>query len=301
MPRELRLLWCYNQRTFGNVLFLAASQSLLELLADPKFLGASPGILMALHTWTQRPAVHPHIHALVTGGGLSVDGRWLLTRKRWLLPGRVLMHKFRGRLRALLLRSLERGELQLPRNTTHAQLRGVLNKLGRQTLNVRILEQYAHGEGVATYLARYLRGGPLSNRRLISCHNGKVTFRYRDRRQAGLTERGVACKTSWDADKFLRHYLQHVPPKRFPMVRRYGIYANSKSDRLNAARRLLGQKPWVCPERISAQQLLEAIDPDRAADACCPICGSVLICDRIPYTGRAPPKNNVMLPATRTA
>lgn len=183
MPADLRTLWRWNRSEFGKLLFRASAETLQELLADPKYLGARPGMLLAQHTWTKRLDLHPHIHALVTGGGLTAEGQWKATRARWLLPQKVLTAKFRGKLRALLLASLERGTLTVPAGQTAAWIRGLLNRLGRAHVNVKVLERYDHGLGVATYLARYLRGGPISNRRLVSLQDDMVTFRYPDRRQ----------------------------------------------------------------------------------------------------------------------
>jgi hypothetical protein len=201
----------------------------------------------------------------------------------------------------LLLRALERDELHVPRDTTAPRLRGLLNKLGRQQVNVRIQDPYRHGDGVATYLARYFRGGPLSNGRLISMRDGEVTFRCRGRRRAGSVEPGPPRQEKLQVEKFLWRYLQHVPPKGFTMVRRYGIYTNSKTKELNAARLLLGQEPWIRPERPKWQEVLAALDPDQAAAACCPVCGSVLLCQRLPYHGRSPPIGFGPLPQTQSA
>lgn len=289
LPRELRALWRWNRRVFGNVLFRAAAESLLELLADPKYLGARPGLLLALHTWTQTLTLHPHIHALVTGGGWDAETGWRKTRDRWLLPGRVLMHKFRGKLRALLIEQLDRGELTVPHGSTDAQLRSLLNRLGRQTLNVRVMEQYRHGRGVATYLARYLRGGPLSNRRLLCFRNGQVTLGYRVRSDGD--RRGVRAQLTLPVETFLARYVDHVPPPRFIAVRRYGLYATRCRDLLNAARRHWGQSEFTPQEETpSWQQLLATFDAAGPSTGRCPICHAPLLCERVPYSARPPPE-----------
>ena len=172
LPHELNLLWRYNKKTFSSLLFQACSQSLKELLADPQFLGAIPGILSALHTWSQQLAIHVHVHALVTAGGMNADGNWTVARKSCLLPRQVLMVKFRGKMRALLLQAID--DLQLPPGKAKSYWISQLNRLGRVCWNVKLLERYDHGQGVAHYLARYLRGGPISDTRLLSsklqCH-----------------------------------------------------------------------------------------------------------------------------------
>ncbi|MGB6043209.1 MAG: transposase [Pirellulales bacterium] len=287
IPAELRTLWRWNRAEFGKLLFRASAESLQELLADPKYLGARPGMLLAQHTWTKRLALHPHIHALVTGGGLTHDGRWLSTRARWLLPQKVLTAKYRGKLRALLLASLTRGTLRVPAGQSAAQMRGLLNRLGRQHVNVKILERYEHGVGVATYLARYLRGGPLSNRRLVSLRAGQVTFRYLDRRRVDVAGRPTQQFAQLPVLDFIQAYLQHVPPQGFTTVRRYGLYANNKVAELNVARAELKQPAWQKPERPSWADLLEKMDSSEPAR--CPVCCAELVCQRIATPIRGSP------------
>jgi hypothetical protein len=292
VPRQLRRLWRWNRKLFGDLLFRAAAESLQELLADGKYLGARPGMLLALHTWTQRLGLHPHIHALVSGGGLDADGQWRATRGGWLLPEKVLTAKFRGKLRALLLRALQQGKLRVPAGQRPSQIRGLLNWLGRTHVNVKVLERYEHGRGVATYLARYLRGGPLPNRRLISLQDGVVRFRYLDRRQALRSDPPQRRVARVEVLKFLYAYLQHVPPKGYTTVRRYGLYANNQVAALNAARSQLQQAAWERPRRPSWRELLERLggSEGRGAASRCPVCGCELVCERLPAgVIRAPP------------
>lgn len=289
IPAELRALWRWNRAEFGKLLFRASAESLQELLADPKYLGARPGMLLAQHTWTKRLELHPHIHALVTGGGLTSDGHWRATRDRWLLPQKVLTAKYRGKLRALLLESLRRGTLRVPAGQNAAQLRGLLNRLGRMHVNVKILERYDHGVGVATYLARYLRGGPLSNRRLVSLRGEMVTFRYLDRRHVDAAGRPTQRLAELPVLQFVKAYLQHVPPKGFTTVRRYGLYANNKVAELNRARAELSQPAWRKPEPASWAELLARMDS--AEPTRCPVCRAELICERVDATIRGSPRS----------
>lgn len=283
LHKELRPLWRWNVREFGRLFFDAARGALLELLADPKYLGAKPGILMALHTWNKQLVLHPHIHALVTAGGLDDEGCWRRTRKKWLLPRRVLTRKFQGKLRALLLSALDNDRLRLPPDHSSARIRSLLNRLGRLHLNVKILESYQNGQSVVKYLARYLRGGPLSNRRLVCFQDGQVTFRYRDSRELDVNGRNKQKTITLPVMKFLLRLLQHVPPRGFTMVRRAGLYANSNGDLLTASRELLGST-W----KPSRAQTSWCHDADAAMR--CPVCGSELICQRIPRNSRSPPR-----------
>jgi Putative transposase/Transposase zinc-binding domain len=179
LPDELRGVWLANRTPMIALLFATVRATLYELLGDEKYLGARPGMMAALHTWSQTLVFHPHLHCLVTGGGLTDQGQWRAVQNGFLLPVRVVMAVFRGKLLAALRQGVAHGQLRLPEGWSRQQMEHLLNKLGRMKWNVHIRERYAHGAGVLTYLARYLRGGPLTNQRLVACENGTVTFRYR--------------------------------------------------------------------------------------------------------------------------
>lgn len=288
IPQQLHPLWRFNYGALANVLFRVATESLLELLDDPKYLGARPGLLAALHTWTKQLTLHPHLHVLVTGGGLTGDGEWKVCKGRYLVPFRVLMHKFRGKLRAALIDALDAGGLTIPPSTTPAQLRGLFNRVGRMAMNVKILERYEHGQGVAVYLARYLRGGPLSNRRLVSHRGGEVAFRYLDRRDASNPQTRIA---RLPEERFLLRYLQHVPPKSFMVVRRYGVYASAAARSYQQARTQCGMLPPQLAAPAGYSELMAVLGID--VDDCCDVCGKPLHWKRIPpppcCLPRAPP------------
>src|SRR5262249_50836660 len=156
--------WLANVSVMTTLLFQAVRDTLGTLLADSTYLGAQPGILAALHTWRQTLVLHPHLHCLVTGGGLTPAGQWVAARHAVLPPAGVVMAVFRGKMVAAIRQTFARGELVLPAALRPQQVLNLLNRLGhpRKTKwNVRIMERYRHGAGVVTYLARYLRGGPL--------------------------------------------------------------------------------------------------------------------------------------------
>jgi hypothetical protein len=288
VPAFLRTLWRYNRVLFGNLLFRASAESLLQMLSDPKYLGAKPGMLLAQHTWNKQLELHPHIHAMVSAGGLDEQGQWQVPRLDSLLPQRALTAKFQGKLRALLWKALEQGELCVPPGCTKARLRGYFNRLGRGHVNVKILERYDHGQGVVTYLARYLRGGPMSNRRLVSLRDGVVTFRCPARRSPRRSDPPQTQLSQLPVLQFLHRYFQHAPPKHYTMVRRYGLYANNQSEALNVARRVFDQAVWEKPQEPGWTELLERMgcgQPSR-----CPVCQAELICEReLAVPIRAPP------------
>ncbi len=288
VPSLLVPLWRYNKKPFANLLFRAANESLRELLGDPKYLGAVPGLLSALHTWSQQLKCHVHLHVLVSCGGLTADGRWVEPKKDCLLPRHVLMQVFRGKLRALLLRALKRGELVVPPDTTTTQVKNVLNRVGRQTWNVKLLERYAHGRGVLTYWARYLRGGPINNGRLVDCGNGVVRFWYRDTRDKNTDDgRGQRKLLRLPVETFLSRLLEHVPPPSFQTVRGYGLYANSKRADWSVAREHLGQEPDLPPVEFTWRDFCEQMGHTEAT--VCPVCGTPLAVYGRFRAGRDPP------------
>src|SRR2546428_6608588 len=154
-------LWLGNLPVMTPLLFQAVRHSLGTLLADPKYLGAQPGILAALHTWSQTLVLHPHVHCLVTGGGRTPTGSWVAVRNGFLLPMRVVMAVFRGKMVEAIRQTFTRGALALPEPLRPPQFVNLLHRLGhppKTTWNVRIMERYRHGAGVATSLERSRRG-----------------------------------------------------------------------------------------------------------------------------------------------
>ena len=186
LPHDLNSLWLANVPVMTTLLFQAVRDTLGVLLADPKYLGAQPGIIAALHTWSQTLVLHPHLHCLVTGGGLTPAGQWVAVRHGFLLPARVVMAVFRGKMLDAIRQAYAREDLVLPEGMRPQPFVNLLNRLGHPTKtrwHVRIMERYAHGAGVVTYLARYLRGGPIKNGRLVAYDGARVTFTYRTRHE----------------------------------------------------------------------------------------------------------------------
>ena len=176
IPEELRFLWHFNTRLMTQILFMCSRDALFELLGDEKYMGAKPGIIASLHTWTRTLLFHPHLHCLVTGGGLSSSGEWKVAIKDFLLPYDLIKDSFRKHVRKAILKALNRQDLVLPDDMRPQQVKNLLNKLGRKKWNVRICEKYSHGNGVMTYLGRYIGGGPISNNRIIEIRNVTVTL-----------------------------------------------------------------------------------------------------------------------------
>lgn len=271
-PHELLDWWRFNRALMVDALFDAAAATLSELLADSRYLGARPGMLLALHTWTRSQALHPHIHALVTDGGFA-DGKWRESRRSHFLPAGVVMALFRGKLLAALKDRLADGTLRLPPPCSPERARSLINRLGRVKWHVWLCERYAHGQGVLLYLARYLRGGPLRDAQIVSVDDQRIVTRYQPRGAPPATL--VLAPAAW-----LQRYLEHAPVTGQHSLRRYGLYAPAA----HAARALA--RPLV-PAPVPATPRRTAVHPRPVP--CCPLCAQPLRFARRLPRQRAPP------------
>ena len=279
IAHELDDLWRLNARVMAEILFRSARDTLFELLAGDGYLGARVGVIMALHTWGRTLSFHPHVHCLVTGGGLAWSGEWRAVRNGYLLPVRVVRVIFRGKFLDGVARALEGGRLRYPA-MGEQKLKNLLNQLGRKKWNVCIRERYSHGTGVITYLARYVRGGPLSNQRLQCADDAGVTFRYRDHHD------GKVKPMKLTAEEFIGRALRHVPEKAMVVLRHYGLYGRCGKKQRDHCRAQLGQweeQPSV--QGLSVEQYLE--QTGHGEKLYCPVCGERMIC--VERVGRARP------------
>jgi hypothetical protein len=203
--------------------------------------------------------------------------------KDFLLPYDLIKDSFRKHVRKAILKALNRQDLVLPDDMRPQQVKNLLNKLGRKKWNVRICEKYSHGNGVMTYLGRYIRGGPISNSRIIEIRNGKVTFNYGRKKRELMT---------LSINEFIQRFLQHIPLKNAILVRSYGLYCPNKKGDLEKCRKFLGQQSIEEPEKIQWQDCFE--DSNDHPELC-PICGKRLVMTSIvkptgmiPYPGSQP-------------
>jgi len=287
IPHELNVLWCWNRAAMAKLLFATVRAVLFELLGDPRYLGATPAFLAALHTWGRSLSLHPHLHVLAADGGVSADGAWVTPRRSHFLPARVLMLLFRGKLLTALREAIERRRLRLPADTSRERLRSLLNRLGRKKWNVHLRARYAHGEGVAAYLARYLRGGPLKNAQLLPAAQGCVRFRYRPHRDEG-DGAGESVVLDLTPEAFLARYLTHLPQPGSQTVRGYGLYGSRAGAALDRARAALGQPPAIEPAPLAVEAFLARFERTPAA-ATCVVCGARLRFVPLLAHGPAPP------------
>ena len=267
LPEQIGRLSLQNPRQIYRILFRAASETLLTIAADPKHLGAKVGCVAILHTWGQNLHLHPHIHFVVPGGGISPDGsHWVACRKSFFLPVRVLSRLFRAKFLSYLKKAFRQGELkfhgEMAGLAKPAEFEALCHRAKRKEWVVFSKAPFGGPEQVLKYLARYTHRVAISNQRLLSMENGRVTFEWKD--YAG----GNQVKTmTLDAVEFIRRFLLHILPYRFVRIRQFGFLANRTStDKLAFCRELLGAE--------SNDKLhTDANKPLNAEDhAICPVC-----------------------------
>jgi hypothetical protein len=286
MPESLRALARSHQREVYDLLLRCAAQSIQKLAKDPRHLGAQPGMIGVLHTWTRDLRYHPHAHFLVTAGGLTEDGLgWRKPKNpRFLMPGRALSPIFRAKLRDALQAA--------------GLYDSVPKKAWKQDWVVHV-KRAGTGEEMIEYLGRYLFRPPISNPSIEHFEAGKVTFRYRDG-QSGHRKR---CTVA--SQEFIRRFLQHVLPRGFTRVRHYGCFSPGSAKKLAVARSLLERLQGTAPTNETSGPVLDlestelGIDPtdddeeEAAAEPSerpCPFCkkGKMRRIGEIPRAPRPP-------------
>jgi len=247
IPHELTPIAFQNKQRVYELLFRAAASSLCTIGRDPKHLGAELGVLAILHTWGQSLEHHPHVHCVVSGGGISNDGtRWVSSRPGFLLPVRVLGRLFRGRFLAGLQRAHASGELQLHGSVASladaGRFHSLLRTLRKKEWVVYSKAPFGGPARVLKYLGRYTHRVAISNQRLVALKDGKVSFLWKDYAH-GYRKRVMTLS----AVEFLRRFLMHLLPKGFVRIRHYGFLANRhRRERLELCRRLLAvERPAV--------------------------------------------------------
>jgi len=270
LPRELAPLALQNKKVVYDLLFRASAETLLEVARDPHHLGAEIGFFSVLHTWSQKLTLHPHVHCVIPAGGLSPDHtHWVKPRYRFFLPIRVLGRVFRGKFVAGLQRAFQDGQFNFPGNLARlAQPKTFaawLRPLFRNDWVVYAKRPFGGPEYVLQYLGRYTHRVAISNHRLVSLAEGKVTFRWRD-----SAHRNEQKLLTLPLEEFLRRFLLHLLPKGFMRIRNFGFLANRRrATLLPLCFHRLGSAPPTEPERST---------PKDANDLrFCPQCGGPMV------------------------
>jgi len=276
VPAEIGAIALQNKRVVYGILFRAASETLVEIAADARHLGARIGLVAVLHTWSQTLLHHPHVHCIVPGGGLSPGGdRWISCRPRFFLSVKVLGSLYRGKFLAYLAQAHRRGELHLSATLEHLldrqQFASLLGRLRRKPWVVYAKPPAAGPECVLGYLARYTHRVAIANSRLLSLKDGVVRFGYKDY-AAGGRHRTMDLQ----AAEFVRRFLLHVLPRGFVRIRHYGLLANaSRRDNIELCRSLLGQPAPQHNDPRSGTAQIATVPGKRASTTTtdCPRCG----------------------------
>jgi hypothetical protein len=272
IPVELNPLISMNRKVMYDLLFRSVSETLMELAGDPKHLSAKIGVIGVLHTWGQNLMDHPHIHCIVTGGGLSSDGnRWVSCRKGFFLPVRVLSALFRGKFLDHLKHCFKNGILVFDGAIRHLKASGNFKLFRKQLYEkkwvVYCKPPFGGPEGVLKYLGRYTHRIAISNHRILNTQNGKVFFRWRD--YADNNRQKTMKLTS---DEFIRRFLLHVLPERYVRIRHFGLLANrNRKDNIALCHKMLGGKKATKEKKRETwqEQMLRICGIDVNV---CPVC-----------------------------
>ena len=229
VPAEIADIAWQNKAVVYDLLFRSAADTMLTIGADPKHLGARVGITAVLHTWGSALTHHPHVHMIVPGGGIALDGtRWISSRPAFLLPVRVLGALFRRLFLTRLLALFDAGKLAFFNTSASLATRKAflrhLSPIWKKRWVVYAKPPFAGPQAVLAYLSRYTHRVAISNRRLIGFDEAGVTFRYKDYRRDSAERQQVMTLAT---DEFIRRFLIHVLPRGFHRIRHYGLLASS--------------------------------------------------------------------------
>ena len=276
VPDSLNPIALQNQKIFYSLLFKAASETLLELSRDPKYLGAEIGFISVLHTWGQNLMDHPHVHSIVPGGGLSFDGtRFVPSRKKFFIPVKVLSRKFRGKFLVFLKEAYQNSDLKfygkLESLSGKTNFQALIDDLYQKEWVVYCKKPFKSPWHVLRYLGRYTHRVAISNQRIIDLQDGAgakapaVTFQWRDYKDDNKTK-----LMSVDAFEFIRRFLLHVLPSRFMKIRHYGILSNRNRNRkLRLCQRLTFSKSCEVQKISAVELLLKLTGLDLRICPCC--------------------------------
>ncbi len=293
VPHELLALWAFNRSLMTQLLFDCARSSLLDLMADPKRLGVLPGLLMSLHTWGRNLSHHPHLHCLVTAGGLDSQQQWKSSRAHVPIYSAPLKRLFRGRFLGLLGQLLTHRRLLLPEQMDATYWRSIIRQLYRKDFNVQVGDVYEHGNGVALYLARYVKGGPLPKDRPLLMDGSTVRFQYTDHRDHCVKW------MSLHAHQFIDRILWHAPPRGQHLTRHAGLYSTPYRAEHDAALAQLMQQRGAAQLRRQAALPPRTNAPSEAPEAPqCPTCRLSLLRSLHPRTHHVGESSS--LPSLRT-
>ena len=277
LPEQLNALCLAHPSDLYNILFRASRHTIQALGQDPKHLGADTGMIAVLHTWGQQLWLHPHLHCIVPGGGITKAGYWRNCKSKgnYLFPARVMSSLFRGKFMAMLRAFCRNRKIPLSNEWC--------TDLYRTQWVVYAKQVFAGPKQVVEYLGRYTHRIAISNHRILAIDNGQVTFGYKDYRQAGIKK-----TMTLQANEFLRRFCLHILPPGFMKIRHYGILASRAKPALKIQQAKMGVvvKPV---EALGWKEIARTVlhfDPDA-----CPVCktGKMKVITILEPEGRSPP------------
>lgn len=270
LPKVLHEFVRAHQAVLYNVLIQAAVRSLMHLARDPRYVGGELAVLCVLHTWTRALLYHPHVHCLVPSGGLSANGSWSSARNHFLVPVQALSEIFRAKFMELARKALP--DVTFPESVWETRW-VVYSKPSVQG-----------AEKVLEYLARYIHRIAITNNRILSIDDEKITFRYKDSRENRWKTMTLP------ALEFIRRFLQHVLPQGFHKVRYYGLFSPTHRHLLQQVRELLTETSTT-PEEAKGDDSEQAARLPTPEPPRCPACliGHLVVVASLPRQGRAPP------------
>lgn len=271
IPDTLNTIVFQNQKELYSILFKSVAETLLELAADKKYLGARLGFNSILHTWGQNLMLHPHIHCIVPGGGLNSINQWVSTRKKFFIPVKVLSKKFRGKFLYYLKQAYSDNKLKFYGKQEYLsndyRFQNLINSLYQKEWIVYCKPPFKNANCVVEYLGRYTHRVAISNNRILKLENGSVTFKWRDYRDCKKEKLMTV-----SAEEFIRRFLIHILPDRFTKIRHYGLLGSrNKTTRLKLCKKLTGTPESTEPkEKASYLQLLKKLTgKDFSICPCC--------------------------------
>ena len=286
VPEQIATIAYQNKRELYGILFRTAAETLRTIAADPKHLGAEIGFFAVLHTWGQNLLHHPHLHCVVTGGGLSADGtEWISCRDGFFLPVQVLSRLFRRLFLEKLVNAFDASKLEffssLESLRDRSSFLDYLAPLREAEWVVYAKRPFAGPEQVLDYVGRYTHRVAISNNRLLDIDQGKVTFRYKDYRHHAQQK-----TMTLQAEEFIRRFLLHVLPEGFQRIRYYGFLANRyRREKLTHCRERLGMPSCEPSASEAAKDYRERYE---ALTGCslweCPVChqGRMVVIEILP-------------------
>jgi hypothetical protein len=297
LPAQIADIAYQNKAAIYDILFKASAETLITIAADPKHLGARIGMLSVLHTWGSGLTHHPHVHMIVPGGGLSLDGeRWIACRPGFFLPVRVLSRLFRRLVLEKLAAAHTAGALQFfgkHAALTNAQaFAAYLAPLRNREWVVYSKRPFGGPAEVLRYLARYTHRVAISNRRLVALNDKGVTFKWKDYRLEGRERYGVM---TLDTHEFIRRFLMHVLPQGFHRIRYYGLLTSpTRASNIARIRALLAVS--LIPIDAIKAATTKPEEP-KAPEHPCPCCGSRMRIIETFLPGQQPKHRPTPLPA----